>query len=221
MSGLIVVLATDHPMGDFGFLRYKWTQSEQLAYSQSGISPKTVNDLPAYTPIIPIYYYVKDLGCDFRGPNLTAPQYRRLNSCRDHRLIIWNLWGPDEVNRQCPLVAIPSEDLCPTQEQRALFLRNLDMENNSGKFAERTPLISSLLNTGLLAADYTIYSQGPLNYHGDGADWSEVWKFFERFTQQSQLQHPRNCIRNSALYRHTLCKLNTRLVQEYMLTKAI
>lgn len=218
MFGLIVILATNHPEGDFGFLRYVWTLAEQHAYIQSGIPPKTIDDLSAFTPIVPIYYFVKDLECDFRGPNLTAAQFRRLNSCSDNRLILWNLWGPDEPDRLCPLVVISSEDLRPTKEQRALFSRNLNMENNSGKFVERTPLISSLLNNGFLASHYTIHTQGSLIYHGDGNDWGEVWSFFERFTRSQQSEHPKGHIRDSASYRHPLCKLHTRLVKEHMST---
>lgn len=52
----------------------------------------------------------------------------------------------------------------------------MEMENNNGKFAERMPLISSLLSTGLFAADYTIDSQKPLEYD-DSDRWSQVWKF--------------------------------------------
>lgn len=205
-------------MGDFGLLRYHWTQLEQQEYIRSGIPPKTVNDLPAHTPIVPVYYYVKDLECDFRGPNVTAAQFRRLNSCRNHRLVVWNLWGPDEPDQLRPLIVIPSEDLRPVHEQRALFKRNLEMENNDGKFAERTPLVSALLSTGLLASDYKIQSQGPLEYD-DGSNWGQVWRFFEQFldhsSQDSQLQNPKGKMRNGTLYRCSLRKIHSRAVKEH------
>ena len=166
--------------------------------------------------MVPVYYYVKDLECDFRGPNVTAAQFRRLNSCRNHRLIVWNLWGPDEPDQPRPLIVIPSEDLRPVHEQRALFKRNLEKENNDGTFAERTPLVSSLLSTGFLASDYKIDSQGPLEYD-DGSNWGQVWRFFEQFlSPQMQPQHPKGVIRNGALYRCPLWKIHSRSVMEHM-----
>jgi len=84
-----------------------------VEFLSSGIPLRTVNDLPPYTPIVPIYYYIRDLECAFYSLNLTMPQFRRLNLCRDCRLIVWNLWGPDELGPR-PLIMILLEDLCPT-----------------------------------------------------------------------------------------------------------
>lgn len=212
-SGILVILANNHPVGDFGFASYEWTSQEQEDFMGSGILPKTVDDLPGLTPIIPICYYTRYSESTFRGPNLTAPQFRRLNSCGNHRLIIWNLWGPDETEQLCPLVVIPSEDICPTKAQRKLFAENLEVEKATEQIS-RQPWVSCLLNSGLFAADYVVGNRGPSVYAGN--DWCEVWELFDAFATGSQLQFPEGRVRDPALYRCALRDIHERLLEEDM-----
>jgi hypothetical protein len=212
-SGLLSVLATDHPMGDFKFCHYRWSIQEQHKFLSSDLPspPKTVDQLPPCTPSVPIYYYARDLETTSAGPNLTEAQFRRLNSCRNNRLVVWNLWGPDSLDRVNPLVVIPSEDLCPTQAQRDLFANNLT-KNKAEEFTDRTPLLSNLLTSGLFAAEYGVGCGGPLTY--DGHSWGQIWEFFHKFTRCGQFQHPLGRIRDPASFRYPLWKLNERLARE-------
>lgn len=159
----------------------------------------TITDLSAHTSIVPFYFYAKDLECDFRGPNLTPPQFRRLNSCLDRRLVIWNFWGPDRFSRLGPLVIIPLEDIRPTDEQRAFFWRNLPKHCEEEIFNEgttkfvRTPLLTYLLCTGLFAAEHTVGHQQPYTIDEDGNSWDQIWEFFMHFAQLSpnmDMEHP-------------------------------
>ena len=211
MSRLLIVLATDQPIGDFGFCAYKWTPQEQRNFLDFGIPPKTIDWLPPHTEILPLILYARDLECTADGPNLTAPQFRRLNSSQQHRLIIWDLWGPDDLARLNPLVIIPSEDLQPTPLQRDLFEKNLRVDKKK-EYTERTPLITSVLDKGLLTTDYIVGSQGPLSYGNDS--WDEVWELFDRFLKTEQLQHPEGQPRNAVSYRCPLWKIHERLVEE-------
>ena len=212
-SRILVILANNHPMGDFGFASYEWTSQEQEEFMNIGVPPKTVDDLPGLTPVVPICYYTRHSESTFRGPNLTAPQFRRLNSCGNHRLIIWNLWGPDETEQLCPLVVIPSEDLCPTKAQRKLFAENLKVEKVT-KQISRQPWISSLLSSGLFAADYVVGNRGPWVFAGN--DWHEVWELFKAFASWSRLQFPEGRVRDPALYRCALRDIHERLLEEDM-----
>lgn len=72
-SGILVILANNHPIGDFGFASYEWTSQEQAEFLKSGMPPKTVNDLPGLTPVVPICYYTRHSESTFREPNVTAP----------------------------------------------------------------------------------------------------------------------------------------------------
>ena len=56
-----------------------WRCPSLHVYIQSGIPPKTIDDLPAFTLIVPVYCYGKGLECNIRGPNLTA-RYRFLGT---------------------------------------------------------------------------------------------------------------------------------------------
>jgi hypothetical protein len=202
-------------MGDYVFSRYRWREQEQSDFLNStrpvSSPPKTLDHLPNVTPVVPIYYYARDRECGSAGPNLTAAQFRRLNSCSNNRLIIWNLWGPDEISRPLPLIAIPSEDLCPTRAQRGLFAKEL-AERKTEDFSARTPHISNLLTTGLSAAEYSVGNSGPLVY--EGHSWGKVWELLDKSTQRTHLEHPRGHMRNPATLRCPLWKLHERLAQD-------
>lgn len=212
MSGLLVVLATDHPMGDFGFCRLQWTQKQRDDFLNVGLPPMTINDLPAHKPLVPIYYYTKDSEYSSDGPSLTSPQFRRLNSCGNHPLVIWNLWGSDKTDHLRSLVMDPSEDIRPTEAQRQLMASNLTV-NKKEDFTDRTPTISCFLDNGLLAAEYAVGNRGPLAYGGN--DMGEIWKLLDQFTKPlKEVYHPQNHARDPAKYRCPLWKVHERLVEE-------
>ena len=202
-------------MGDFGFCRYTWTFQEQRQFFRTGRPPKLIHQLPSHTPIILMYYYTRHLECTSNGPNLTAPQFRRLNSCAHSRLVIWNLWGPDD-HRPRPLLVVPTTDISPTAAQRDLYARNL-LIHKATAFTERTPLASYVLNAGLTMTDYVVGNQGPMLYdHGDADDWiaGEMWALLHQFTGLETLQHPKPRRRDPASYRYPLWEVHTRLVED-------
>ncbi|KAG8532802.1 uncharacterized protein KY384_002680 [Bacidia gigantensis] len=211
--GLIFALSSDHPMGDFGFCDYTWTDIECLKLRKSSTTPRTIHELPAETCTVPLYYFVNSVECDFRGPVVTAPQFRRLNSCANSRFVLWNLYGLDGQNQSSPLSIIPSDDLHPTLEQRDRFSENLKVKKKE-KHVKRSPQVSHLLNSGLLAADYNIGKRGPLIYSESA--WHKLWQFFiDAASTQEEFKHPAGYRRDIGRYRCSLQDIHTRLIQEH------
>jgi hypothetical protein len=214
-SGLLSPLATDHPMADYSFIRYQWKEHERADFLNSTQlvppPPETLDHLPGVAPGVPIYYYARNRECSSAGPTLTPAQFRRLNSCHNNRLVIWNIWGPDEADHPLPLIAIPTEDLCPTPAQRELYAKKL-AERETGDFPGRSPTISHLLTTGLSAAEYSVGHGGPLVY--EGPNWGAVWEFLIKFTQRARLEHPKSHLRDPATLRCPLWMMHERLAQD-------
>ena len=171
----------------------------------------TVDHLPPYTPIVPLYYISRDIEQSFLGPQLLATEFRRLNSSKIGRLIFLDMFGPDKPDRASSLVAIPSGDVSLTESQRGPLLRNLDLDRDV-QFPERTPFLSHVLNTGLFCSDYNIDGEGALAARA--GCWSAVWGFLDTFTRSEAFEHPRHHTRLPASYRHPLCLLNDRLYRE-------
>ncbi|KAI4238443.1 MAG: hypothetical protein LQ349_001123 [Xanthoria aureola] len=211
-SCFLLVLSHHHPIGDFALCPYQWNDQEQRQWMLWKTPPKTISDLPGVPDVVPICYYTRDLEINLDGPALTAAQFRRLNSCNNGRLLIWNLWGSDETTRLCPLVVIPSEDLGVTVAQRELFAHNLKVDHME-EYQQRTPTISKILHTGLIASDYIVGRQGPGIFDGD--DYGSVWEFFSQFTRLPRLQHPAGFMRDPAAYRCSLREIHRRLLQEH------
>lgn len=214
-SGLLFVLATEHPVGDYGFCRYIWTAQEQQDFLASRRIPKTVSDISGIAPTLPIAYYARHLESVFDGSDLASANFRRLNSCKDGRLLIWNVSGPDDPESPGPLFVIPSDDLQPTSGQRVALAKNLGLNKKINR-SERTPVVSALLSTGLHASEYAVASRGPLIYskHENIADWDALWELFDRFTRSQPVQHPHGTLRRPRSYVQPLWKIHQRLVQE-------
>ncbi|GAB7349839.1 hypothetical protein MBLNU459_g0543t1 [Dothideomycetes sp. NU459] len=211
MSGLLVVLARGHPLGDFGLCRYRWTDLERLTFLATGVPPKTAHELAADTPVCPIYYFARDGESSFRGPGIRSGHFRRLNSCQEKRLIIWDLAGQDGKARPLVPIVIPSEDVQPTEGQRAVFSSWLDPVQRRKGF-EVTPLISAVLDQPFFAAEYGVGRGGPMVY--DGTDWSGLWRLLIEFTLPQTFSHPPGVARDPAQYRYTLSHLHQRLFEE-------
>jgi hypothetical protein len=202
-------------MGDFAFCDYTWTSEEQAAFWKTGSPPRTVSSLPAGTPLVPIYHYARDLECSFQGPNVTSPQFRRLNASSAGRLIIWDLWGADAAGRSCPLAVVPSEEISPTKAQRSRFAENL-MVDKTVDYTTRNPLVSSLLGSCEPLSSYTVGGGGPLLYENDGCDWAAVHGLLSAFATSLQpVMHPPGCPRTPARYRSSLTSLHLCLVEEF------
>lgn len=212
-SGLLVVLSNQHPVADFVYCRYKWSTQDQIEFSQHGKLPLTLSDLTGAKPVLPICYHVRDLECTYQGPEVSSSTFRRLNSCRHDRLLVWNLTGPDDLHRPAPLTVIPSEDLCPTMSQRVKLSKNLNI-NKKETHAERTPSLSSMLRSGLYASEYRVQSLGPLAYQKQETHWDALWALFDRFTKAESLEHPKGRVRDPKAYMQPLWMLHERLVQE-------
>lgn len=209
-SGSLVVIATKHPFGDFGYARFKWTTAEKERFLTDGRPPVTMDDLPPDSCIIPISYYSRYVESSYNGPNVTAAQFRRINSCNAHRLLVWDMAGFDTMDRHMIPALIPSEDVRPTEAQRQRFARNAGLQNS-----QLTANITGLLHTGRYASEYALGNGGPAVW--DGADWGEVWALLDSFLGVEPVEHPTGIFRNPAEYRHTVRAMNTRLSEEQAL----
>lgn len=201
-------MSSEHPVGDFVFTRFTWTSQDQDKYARTGSPPLTISDLPGLKAVLPVCYYSRDLECTFMGPELTQANFRRLNSCRQNRLVVWNLTGADDLDRPS-LAVVPSEDIGPTAGQRTKLSKKV---NKKQEFSERMPTISSTFNTGLYASDYAVGPAGPLAY--SGGEWDDIWELLDRFTREPTVQHPEGRPRNTASYMQPLWQTHKRLVQE-------
>lgn len=155
-------------MGDFAFYRYQWTEQERQAFFLSQRPPQTISDLPSGAPMIGVYTYAHNRESTSQGPALSSPQFRRVNSCRLSRILIFDLFGPNGRDLFGPLLAVPSNNISPTQWQLDLHLLNLK-KNKHKERTDRVPLISQLLHSGRAVTDYTISAYRPL-FYDNGSD---------------------------------------------------
>ena len=212
-SGLVAVLDADHPAGDFIFCRYRWTENDVVRFQQRRVPPRTISDLPAWTPVVPITYFSSDLECTAYGPQLSLPQFRRLNASRRSSLLVWNLWGPDESSPR-PFVVIPSEDLQPTLLQRTRYKDVLELNRREDHHLP-TPLVSHLLKTGIPAGSYSVGKLGPLVYDGGYRIWASLAAFFSDVGLQESFQHPAGRTRDGSTYRRPLFELQQQHALEH------
>jgi hypothetical protein len=216
-SGLLLVLAPKHPMGDFAYCPYRWIPEEQEAFRTSLKPPRTLHELPAATPVVLMYAYAKDSEVGSRGPFLTSPQFRRVNSSRSHRLLIFDPLGPESSSLSSfgPLYVVPSEDISPTPSQLDIHLGNLKKDKRY-QFTARVPLLSQLLHTGRAISDYVISSCGPLLYSDNEAEgWRQVWELLDRFAGVEPFEYPALITRQPAEYHATIHLLHQRLAEEF------
>ncbi|KAH0353181.1 hypothetical protein KCU81_g1792, partial [Aureobasidium melanogenum] len=210
-SGALLVLAADHPLGDFGFCHYVWSDAEKRGFVNKGIPPVTVDNLPAGTAMTPVYLYSKSIETNFHGPSLSSAQFRRLNSCGEARLLCIDLFGHDDLDSMDPVLVIPTPDFWPTDEQKLVFQKNLGLHKDE-EFAARTPHLSSLLNTGLLAGHYRVSSGGPIDTSSEM--WGALWCLFMKFAGTDTFEHPVGTLRSPGTFQSSLRLLNQRLSQE-------
>lgn len=219
--GLLIELARNGRSGDFGFCRYRWTQSERAAFLQHSRVPAAVHDLAAATPLVCIFYYCRHRESWFTGPKIAPKHYERLDMLLQNSIIFWDISGPDVVIREeasetstqndtneRPILAIvPSEDVQPTQKQRSSI--EASMRKPQDDWEKHTPSISSMLNTGRFLTEYCM-PRTPLDA---GCDWSAIWEFLDNLTTVSNFQYPAGHDRDSKTYRHTLQAVNQELAQ--------
>lgn len=210
LSGLIVVLATNHLFGDLGYTRYTWTSAEQQRFLQDGTPPQYCHSLPSGVEIIPICFYTQHAETGFQGPNLRSAHYRRLNAHSQCRLVVWDIGSVDTVVRPMRLAVIPSEDLQPSEEQRTLMVNNHVLADR-----KPAPNVSSILSTGLFTAEYGVGSGGEMAF-AETTDYdSSLWQLLNSFTLPEPLAHPAGMVRQPQLYRCTLQKAHQELEREH------
>ena len=146
----------------------------------------------------------------YRGSGPTSPQFRRLNSCRNHRLIVFNIWGSDERGVFRPIVVLPSKDLALSQAQRELHARNLQVNKHKDRTV-RVPFLSYQLNSGMWAAEYAVGAHGPLIY--DGGNWvAQFLALLDGLTACQPAQHPPSTTRQPHEYRILLHDLHEKYI---------
>lgn len=208
----MLVTLGDHPQGDFGFCRYKWTQDERQRYLRDGQPPMILDGLPANQPLVPLYYYTRAVEMTFLGPQMLSSEYRRLRSSDTGRLIFYDLFGFDELEASYSLVVIPSDDIRLTPSQERPLVRNLGIDKDD-TFAERTPLLSHTLVSGLVLSDYSLQTEL------DGtcsAPWDAAWNLLDAFSRAADsVSHPKNHQHSAQRYRSSVNSLNERLAQEH------
>lgn len=214
LSGLLVVLARDHPMGDVAYCRYQWTLEERDHYLATRWPPCTISSLPANTPVVPITIYARDRVGTTRGPSLTAAEARRLHACPSPRLLCFDLFGSMGRLACCPLLLVPSDDLSHTRAQRTTFEQVL-ATNKREEFSPRVPLLAEQLHSGHAIADYAIGASGATIFEGQGEKWNEVWRLFDAFSDTETVPFPKDHVREAGRYQTTLQQLHQRLVEEH------
>ncbi|KAK3698133.1 hypothetical protein LTR37_017091 [Vermiconidia calcicola] len=206
MSGLLIMLATNDPSGDFGYCRYRWTKEERDAFLSEGRVPRYAHELPENTPIIPICYYSQYAECGYQGPMVRPRQYRRLDSSRFLRLVAWDLGGHDTRDELATPIIIPTDDLLPTEAQRATFELALRKKTS-------TPLLSALFKTGKYPVEYAASHVGMTSY--SEANWNDVVELLDHFTLNEPFEHPPSCHRMSMDYQHTLQSIQQQLFHQH------
>ncbi|KAI7554888.1 hypothetical protein KC331_g235 [Hortaea werneckii] len=210
-TGLLVVLAGNHPLGDLGYSRYVWSEEERDRYLHHGRIPRSGQRLPPETEIVPLCYYTQHAECSYQGPMLRARQWRRLEACSEGRLVLWDLSGPDGSALRMQPVLIPSDDISVTPAQRSVFELAIRQPNKR----LTTPLVSALLHSGLFASDYVVGSQGGMAYAG--YDAKAILALLDQFLSFDAFEHPPGYQREPARYRHTMSSVNQMLVDQHQL----
>ena len=162
-------------------------------------------------PTVAVYFFAEYHSPD--GPILTAPQFHRLNSCYEKRLIIWDFFLSDPNSHshlKYPLAIVPSEDLGPTEAQRLLYQRNLEVDK---KRVDNLPRLNHLLRDRRRFHDYMVGPRGPEAYDCD--NWGDdTWQLLMGFTQLGPVEHPRGAVRASASHHIPLWRIHERLMLE-------
>lgn len=205
------MLSRNNPIGDWGYCRYHWTPEDQEAFASSH-TPRPAYALPAQVAVVPICYYARHQPTGHAGPNLTAAEFRRLNSSALRRLVVWDIGGPDVRGAQPLLAIVPSEDIQPTSLQTESLTANVGKNKNAGEWDVYNPNVSDVLNTGRYQSEYGI-AAGPRVY--GSYDWATMWELLDAFTGMATVEHPRSFHRDPVLYRHTLQIVHERLAQEH------
>lgn len=219
-QGLLIELARNGRDGDFGYCRYRWTESERRAFIKYSHVPAAVHGLPHTTPLVCIFYYCRHRESWYTGPKIAPKHYERLNLSEKDSIIFWDISGPDviteppatttqeiDTNRRPILAIVPSGDVQPSLQQKASIESSIRKPGDD--WEKHTPSISGLLNTGHFVTEYTM-PRIPLD---PGCDWSAVWTFLDNLTVCSQYEHPAGLIRDAQSYRHTLQEVNQRLAE--------
>jgi hypothetical protein len=160
--------------------------------------------------------YTKNRESTSRGPTLTAAEFERLDMCPQSRLLIFDLFGQDSHDLFGPLLAVPSDDISPTDKQCALF------ESNRGKgkedeFEARVPLLAELLHTGLNPIDYTISTAGPLVFEEEINPWGGLWVLLNKASGVQKFSHPYTCSRDPTNFRVPLQEIHQSLADRHSL----
>jgi hypothetical protein len=211
--GLIVALSPEHPMGDFAFCLYDWTEAERAAFFSSQTTPKTLHELPPATPLTTLYVFARDAEMTRQGPLLTSPQFRRVNSCVEHRLLMFDIMSSEvDTTTLGPVFFIPTQDMSPLEAHMSIHEENLSRNKNE-KFSDRVPLVSEMLHSGRAVTDYVVGARGPLLYDKIGGA-SVIWKLLCSFAGRKPFQYPSTIERQPHEHHATVQRLNERLLEE-------
>lgn len=213
MSGLLVLLARDHPVGDFAYCRYHWTQLQQETYMETGWPPSTLHHLPSRTPLVPISTFARQRVGTMRGPSLTAAEARRLSSSAAPRLLCFDLFGAMGKDVRCPVLIVPSDDISHTSTQREKY-ENVLATNKRDEFTERVPRLAEQLHVPSAIADYTLAARGPLLFEPDSNAWMEVWTLLERFAGSGTFNFPGAAQRHAERYQLSVRELHQHLADD-------
>ncbi|EMD95255.1 hypothetical protein COCHEDRAFT_1201645 [Bipolaris maydis C5] len=213
-SGLIIVLSRSSSLADFAFCRYTWTTEQQRRFAEDQQVPCTISELPRHTSVIPLLVYSKTRESTSRGPSITATEFERLDASSSHRILIFDLFGSEGRNMYSPLLAVPSNDLSPTQEQRNLFYSNKGKHKNE-EFEERVPLLAELLHSGHTPMDYVLSSKGPLLFEPELNPWGELWQLLDQILGLDSFSHPPAHKRCTTSYRVSIQEIHQGLADKH------
>lgn len=213
LQGLVVALSRSDPLGDYAYCRYAWTTDEQETFLNHRRIPCTITQLPHSTPVVPFMLYTRSREGTSRGPMLTATEFERLDICRQDRLLIFDLLGQEGHDLYGPLLVVPSDDVRPTAEQRALFKSNRSKDKDQ-EFEGRAPLLAELLYTRHNPVDYVVSAGGPLVFEKTGY-WNELWSLLNTCSGTDNFDHPHSHQRRPDDYRVTVQELHQNLADRH------
>ena len=211
-SGLLFVLAREHPTADFGYCRYQWSEREKEVFLLSNQPPRTISHLPMSTPVVPTLVYAKHRAGSSRGPILTPSEFKRLDACNAGRLLFFDMFGLEGHDVCSPVVAIPSEDISISSVDRDRYWTNL-AKHKRNEYMARSPLLAQQIHRPNAVTDYILCATGPLIFERSSGhtQWADIWELLHACSDVNGFSHPPGSQRLPEQFRVTVRQLHQSL----------
>jgi len=215
-SGLLTVLSPTHPMADFAYSRYRWSEAEQVAFLSRKKPPSTLSHLTPLTPVVLVHIYSKARAGTSRGPILTPAEFQRLDGHGACRLLFFDMFGVEGRDVSSPLIAIPSDDISVPTEDRNRYKANNE-KNTRIEYMTRSPLLSQHIHTQHALADYTLSTPGPMIFERPDTttQWADVWQLLNSCSGTQGFLYPAGTQRSPEKFRVTIQEVHQALADQH------